>query len=321
MEDLKKKKIKIAFIGKSGAGSSSLINALRGVTCKDEGAAEVGVVVTTLQPTKYPHPRNRIVEFWDLPGLDGRHGSVNSYSNMFQLDTYTMFVFVANEMITAIEIELLKKIKALGKQFLFVQTRIYYFLRYRMTSHTRSYDENTALATMRKESELKLQNAGIEALQLFLVDCSTTDRFDFVTLMKKIVTNAGDFFCELLFVQIRKELALKADTLKNTVWYFSLDVCATSGNNLMAVCSKRLQFYKAEFSLDDAGLSEEHQANISNICGALRSDNQLKKLLDCNFFEVTTKFRIATYWANMSINRIRDLAENINFMTMVSEFE
>ncbi|XP_052242397.1 interferon-inducible GTPase 5-like [Dreissena polymorpha] len=62
-------KIKIAVTGKSGSGKSTLINALLNLKDDDEGAAKTGCVETTSEPTPYPHPNNRNLELWDLPGV------------------------------------------------------------------------------------------------------------------------------------------------------------------------------------------------------------------------------------------------------------
>ncbi len=52
----------------SGVGKSTFINCLRGLEAEDEGAAGVGVVETTNQPTPYEHPDFSNLKIWDLPG-------------------------------------------------------------------------------------------------------------------------------------------------------------------------------------------------------------------------------------------------------------
>ncbi|ELK33745.1 Interferon-inducible GTPase 5 [Myotis davidii] len=49
--------LEVGVTGESGAGKSSLINALRGLGAEDPGAALTGVVETTMQPSSYPHPQ------------------------------------------------------------------------------------------------------------------------------------------------------------------------------------------------------------------------------------------------------------------------
>jgi predicted GTPase len=52
----------------SGVGKSTFINCLRGLEAEDEGAAKVGVVETTNEPTPYEHPDFSNLKIWDLPG-------------------------------------------------------------------------------------------------------------------------------------------------------------------------------------------------------------------------------------------------------------
>ncbi|KAJ7616624.1 interferon-inducible GTPase-domain-containing protein [Roridomyces roridus] len=58
-----------AVAGKAGSGKSSLINALRGLRNRDPGAAETGIVETTLSIGRFPdaNPESPIV-WYDIPG-------------------------------------------------------------------------------------------------------------------------------------------------------------------------------------------------------------------------------------------------------------
>jgi predicted GTPase len=58
----------IAVVGSSGVGKSTFINCFRGLEAEDEGAARVGVVETTSEPTPYEHPDFSNLKIWDLPG-------------------------------------------------------------------------------------------------------------------------------------------------------------------------------------------------------------------------------------------------------------
>jgi predicted GTPase len=49
-------------------GKSTFINCLRGLEAEDPGAANVGVVETTNEPTPYEHPDCSNLRIWDLPG-------------------------------------------------------------------------------------------------------------------------------------------------------------------------------------------------------------------------------------------------------------
>ncbi|EMP41827.1 Interferon-inducible GTPase 5 [Chelonia mydas] len=58
LESFKSTMLDIAVTGETGAGKSSFINALRGLTAEDDGAAPTGVTEMTTEPTVYPYPNH-----------------------------------------------------------------------------------------------------------------------------------------------------------------------------------------------------------------------------------------------------------------------
>lgn len=61
--------IHIAVVGSAGAGKSSFINAVRGLSNNDPVAARTGIVETTDAVTSYPDPRpNSRIIWYDVPG-------------------------------------------------------------------------------------------------------------------------------------------------------------------------------------------------------------------------------------------------------------
>ncbi|CAB4026889.1 interferon-inducible GTPase 5-like, partial [Paramuricea clavata] len=69
LEKWKDVEINIGVTGDAGVGKSSFINVIRGLKDDDEGAAETGFKETTIQAAVYPHPTNKKIKFWDLPGI------------------------------------------------------------------------------------------------------------------------------------------------------------------------------------------------------------------------------------------------------------
>uniref|UniRef100_A0A7M4FXY5 Interferon-inducible GTPase 5-like n=1 Tax=Crocodylus porosus TaxID=8502 RepID=A0A7M4FXY5_CROPO len=59
----------IASTGEAGSGKSTFVNAIWGLGDEDAGAAETGVVETTMDPEPYSHPTLPNVTIWDLPGI------------------------------------------------------------------------------------------------------------------------------------------------------------------------------------------------------------------------------------------------------------
>jgi ribosome biogenesis GTPase A len=61
--------IHIAVVGSAGAGKSSFINAVRGLSNNDPVAARTGIVETTNTVTRYSDPRpNSRITWYDVPG-------------------------------------------------------------------------------------------------------------------------------------------------------------------------------------------------------------------------------------------------------------
>ena len=65
-------KLHFAVCGSSGSGKSSLINAFRGLTNFDPGAAPTGIIETTMSVTRYPDPHDELPQsrfiWFDVPG-------------------------------------------------------------------------------------------------------------------------------------------------------------------------------------------------------------------------------------------------------------
>lgn len=330
IESWREKKIRIAFIGSSGTGKSSLINALRELTADDEEAAAVGPIETTRQRTIYPHPRNRNVEFVDLPGQGTEHCPAATYSETYKFEIFDLFVIVTSLRFTELDLALTKNMETLGKRFLFVRTKIAQDMDNNRASHPRSHDEREELSKIRKDCECQLQRAGTKALHIFLVDSYKPKLYDFGRLIKEIVSDENHLIRETLahsvFIKIKEVLDLKTDALKNGVWYFGFRISITLGYLLKSVCSTQLQFYKTQLSLDDAGLPhlssplrEERKAKITKLEAELMSQDQLIQLFDCGIVEFAKKYTLAAQWANLSINKLSELAAEMTFTKIVSE--
>ena len=65
-------KLHFAICGSSGSGKSSLINAFRGLTNNEPGAAPTGIIETTMSLTRYPDPHDKLPHsrfiWFDVPG-------------------------------------------------------------------------------------------------------------------------------------------------------------------------------------------------------------------------------------------------------------
>ncbi|XP_035315671.1 interferon-inducible GTPase 5 isoform X1 [Cricetulus griseus] len=117
-------RLEVGVTGESGAGKSSLINALRGLGAEDPGAALTGVVETTMQPSSYPHPQFPDVTLWDLPGAGSPGCSADKYLKEVDFGRYDFFLLVSPRRCGAVETRLASEILRQGKKFYFVRTKV-----------------------------------------------------------------------------------------------------------------------------------------------------------------------------------------------------
>jgi len=93
LDEWKRIPLNIAVIGNSGVGKSSFINAIRGLTADDEGAAELGETECTTDIPSYAHPNIRQLKFWDLPAVGTNNFPI--YLDKIQIDRYDFFLLLS----------------------------------------------------------------------------------------------------------------------------------------------------------------------------------------------------------------------------------
>lgn len=116
--------INIAVTGESGAGKSSLINALREIKAEEESAAEVGVTETTMKVYSYKHPKVKNLTLWDLPGIGTMKFQPKDYLEKVEFKKYDFFIIVSATRFTNHEIELAKAIRIMKKNYYFVRSKV-----------------------------------------------------------------------------------------------------------------------------------------------------------------------------------------------------
>ncbi|EHB10679.1 Interferon-inducible GTPase 1, partial [Heterocephalus glaber] len=234
--------LELAVIGESGTGKSSFINALRGLGHGEEGAADVGVVETTMKKTPYQHPKYPNVTFWDLPGTG---------TARFAPDTY-----------------LETKIKELGKKFYFVRTKVdsdldneqeakpQFFKRERVLQHIQDY----CLANL---SDIRLPDA-----RVFLVSNFDLCDFDFplleTTLLAELPAHKRQAFALMLPTLSDASVELKRGFLREKIWLDTVKSSALAFIPFVPIIrgfdlpeqEACLKLYRSYFGLDDESIEE-----------------------------------------------------------------
>ncbi|RXN10219.1 interferon-inducible GTPase 1-like protein [Labeo rohita] len=171
-------KIDIAVTGESGAGKSSLINALLGLNPDDTGAAQTGVVETTKEATKYQHPNLPHIRLWDLPGMGTPSFTSKSYVKTVNFDLYDMFMLVISERVRENNVLLIDEIEQRKKPFYLIRTKIDNDVRRKKSK----YAKMRALDQMRQDCEKNLKEKNLDR-HVFLVSAHDTEDYEFQKLM------------------------------------------------------------------------------------------------------------------------------------------
>uniref|UniRef100_K7FNE7 IRG-type G domain-containing protein n=1 Tax=Pelodiscus sinensis TaxID=13735 RepID=K7FNE7_PELSI len=169
LDSFKSTMLNIAVTGETGAGKSSFINALRGLTAEDDGAAPTGVTETTKQPTVYPHPNHPNVRLWDLPGIRGPDFHPHTYLRKVNFKTYDFFVIVASERFKFSHAALAQEIGRMGKRFYFVRSKVDEDLRNEERDRPRTFRREMVLQRLQADCRENLQRAGMSHPEIFLL--------------------------------------------------------------------------------------------------------------------------------------------------------
>ncbi|XP_078267998.1 interferon-inducible GTPase 5-like [Rhinoraja longicauda] len=221
MKELDKAELNIAVTGDTGAGKSTFINTMRGLCSTDEGAAAVGITVTTMEPTGYPHPNLPNVRYWDLPGVGSTRFPADSYLREMQLKKYDFFIIVSASRFKENDAKLANEIKRLGKRFYFVRSKIDADL-YSVQRERKEFDEEEELEKIRSDCLCRLGKVGIPDPRVFLISSVKQHHYDFVQLNKAL---EGDLLNmeKMIFVLALPNLSVeivqkKSELLKKQIW-------------------------------------------------------------------------------------------------------
>ncbi|XP_038630144.1 interferon-inducible GTPase 5-like [Scyliorhinus canicula] len=174
--DLDNTEFNIAVTGECGSGKSTFINTMRGLHSDEEGAAETGMVVTTMEPTPYRHPNFPSFYLWDLPGCGTNRFPMNKYPREMKFERYDFFLIISSIRVTVNDLKLVKEIKRLGKNFYFIRSKIDNDFR-SLREGGRKFNEEE-LEKIRNYVVRNMQEAGIPSPRVFLISNFDLNQFD-----------------------------------------------------------------------------------------------------------------------------------------------
>lgn len=260
-------KLNIAVTGESGNGKSTFVNSLRGLEDEDEGAAPVGVVETTMNPTPYPLPKYSNVTIWDLPGIGTPNFTVENYLEQVNFHTYDFFIILASERFKENHVMLAKEIAKQGKIFYFVRTKIDNDVMSQMKSRKQPVKEDAILEEIRKDCEENLKKAGLPRSKVFLISSFELDKYDFQRLLEELEIELPGHKLRAFLISLpnisqniiqRKKVLLGQEIWKVALLASVAAVVPVPGLGFACDASlllARLTTYRKDFDLDDLSLA------------------------------------------------------------------
>ncbi|XP_060113693.1 uncharacterized protein LOC132585834 [Heteronotia binoei] len=189
LNELKKNTFEIAITGVSGAGKSSFVNALRGISDFDEEAAKTDVIEGTMEPTGYPHPTFQNVTIWDLPGIGTPNFKAEEYLERVNYRRYNFFIIVASNRFTDYDIQLSHAAQEMGKQFYYVRSKMDNSIKNEKIKP--DFNEEATIQKIRKYCLNNLVEAGVLSPEVFLISSWYRDKYDF-PLLRRTLENVMD---------------------------------------------------------------------------------------------------------------------------------
>ncbi|XP_016307199.1 interferon-inducible GTPase 5-like [Sinocyclocheilus anshuiensis] len=253
----------IAVTGKTGAGKSSFINALRGLRKDEDGAAPTGVTETTTEPTMYEHPGMPNVKIWDLPGIGSPNFKAKKYLKDVKFNTYDFFIILNSERFMENDVMLAKEIRKCKKSFYFVRSKIDNDI-FAEQRGNEGLDKLKVLAKIREDCQKNLKKLGNP--KVFLISSIFLDKYDFeilqTTLAEELPEHKRSALLQAWPVCSAECLEKKIKMFKGLIWAVSLasaGIAAVPLPGLSTTCdaSTILIFFTRcfyAFGLDDRSL-------------------------------------------------------------------
>ncbi|CAI5781097.1 interferon-inducible GTPase 5-like [Podarcis lilfordi] len=289
LDSLETTKLEIAVTGESGAGKSTFINALLGLSDGDPRAAATGVIETTAVPTSYSHPRLPSVLLWDLPGIGTPCFQAERYLEQVGLERYDFFIIIASERFRENHVRLARAVGSMGKRFYFVRSKVDQDLKASQRRRPARFEEAQVLREIEADCLRQLRNEGLDSPKVFLVSSFELHRFDFQRLQDTLAEELEGHKRHALLLSFPCVTAAavekKKASLRKHIWKKALLACAVSalpGQNLhlnIPMLMKTLHSYRKSFGLDDESLgvlalvaSKPRHELTSQVCSALGKD-------------------------------------------------
>uniref|UniRef100_H3B9J2 IRG-type G domain-containing protein n=1 Tax=Latimeria chalumnae TaxID=7897 RepID=H3B9J2_LATCH len=283
LDSIENAKLHIAITGESGSGKSTFVNAIRGVDDEDGEAAETGVVETTMEPTKYPHPKYPNVNLWDLPGIGTPNFKPDEYLQQVNFSQYDFFIIIASE---RFHITLACEIQKMGKKFYFARSKVDVDIDASSKRRKSTFNEEKILEKIRQNCIECLQKEGVESPRVYLLSSFELEKFDFQSLVETLENELPEhkrhaFLQSLPNISVQI-LEKKTESMNNIIWLLATASCGIAAipvPGLSFACDtgmlvKALHTFRSALGLDNESLeklAEKVHKNPSELKSVMKS--------------------------------------------------
>ncbi|XP_075047791.1 interferon-inducible GTPase 5-like [Mixophyes fleayi] len=315
LTDIENVPLNIAVTGESGSGKSTFINVIRGLdTDEEEGAAETGVVETTMEPTPFSHLQFKNVKFWDLPGIGTPNFKADDYLEKVNFSQYDFFIIIASERFKENHIHLARAIHSMNKKFYFIRSKVDVDLESSRRRRSKSFDEENTLQQIRENCSESLRDGGVGEPHVFVLSLLDLHKYDFNNMQNTLEKELASHKRHILLLSLPnitlQVLEKKRETLSKLNWLWAFLFSAYSadtnpGNHTKG--SKVLQVV-IEKHLNIFGLDNRSLIRIASAFG--KDVNDLKSVIKSPFVSTEINQGVIQTQLTTSVAKSRILAEN-----------
>ncbi|XP_048355967.1 uncharacterized protein LOC125434528 [Sphaerodactylus townsendi] len=270
LESLENTKLNIAVTGGSGTGKSSFVNALRGMTDYDAGAAKTGSVETTMNTNEYPHPLFPNVTLWDLPGVGTKKFQPKDYLETVNFSKYDFFIIVSSERFTVNDAMLAEEIQKREKKFYFVRSKMDVSIA--SEAKNPNFDMDKTIEEIRTYCCEHLKKEGEDPPKVFLISRQDLSSYDFPLLQETFENDLDDLkrqtFIASLPVFSKKVLKKKKAAMEDLIWKVATKSCSIAMiplPGLSLVCDLDILVSTMKFFCQVFGLDEDCLQRVAKL--------------------------------------------------------
>lgn len=285
LESWRNVSIHIAVIGQSGSGKSSFINAVRGLTPEDDGAARTGETEETRAPHPYPHPNNKLVVFWDLPGVGTPTFPREGYLKKICFDRYDFYIIITCTRFQNDDLWLAEQVKEANKKFCFIRAKVDQDIQSAKEDYPKTFNEDRTLKKIKENCVKNLTDAKFHDPPIFIISNRKKDkhRWDFPKAIEMLTTDiptelkqeAMAFSLSNLSIHTHKIIETKKELLGKRARAVAQKAAIGSACPLpdigvhldKKVLEDEEKFYRKQFGIDSK-MMEEHGSTADLQIGA-----------------------------------------------------